>query len=109
LTLGMDESLPVFFSGSVAFSPRLDGHSTVPARYAEHDLLLSGWIHGEKHICGEAAIVDVTVGDGTFTGIGFRPHFRAQTPTGYNVLVNALLRPGLAAARPTLRRDGTPS
>jgi hypothetical protein len=109
LTLGMDESLPVFFSGSVAFSPRTEAHAAVPARYAEHDLLLSGWIHGEKHISGEAAMVDVAVGAGTFTGIGFRPHFRAQTPSGYTILVNALLRPGLAAARPSLQREMTPS
>jgi hypothetical protein len=95
VTLGMDESLPAFFSNSIAFAPHRDANVTEPAHYAEHNLLLSGWMHGEKHLAGRSAIVDVEVGDGILTGIGFRPHFRAQLPTGYNLLVNALLRSGL--------------
>jgi len=94
VTLGLEDSLPAFFSASTAFAPR-DPAIVVAAEYAEHNLLVSGWLHGEKHLAGKAAIIDVPIGHGVFTGIGFRPHFRAQLPATYNVLVNALLRPGL--------------
>lgn len=94
LTLGMDEPLPAFFINSTAFVPRDAGEGAV-ARYAEHRLLVSGWMHGEQHLAGRAAIIDLPVGNGRFVGIGFRPHYRTQMLTGYNVLLNALLRPGL--------------
>jgi hypothetical protein len=101
VTLGMDESMPAFFSNSTAFAPHRNAHVTEPAHYAEHDLLLSGWMHGEKYMAGRSAIVDLEVGGGFFTGFGFRPHFRAQFPTGYAMLVNALLRPGLMSGSPS--------
>jgi hypothetical protein len=95
VTLGMNESLPAFFSNSVAFAPQRESPVAEPAHYAEHSLLLSGWMHGEDMLAGTSAIIDVQVGEGVFTGFGFRPHFRAQMQSGYTMLTNALLRAGL--------------
>jgi hypothetical protein len=96
LTLGMDEPLPAFFINSTAFKPEDESETIVAAHYAEHHLLVSGWMHGEQHLAGHGAIIDLPIGHGRLVGIGFRPHYRTQMLAGYNVLLNALLRPGLA-------------
>jgi hypothetical protein len=95
ITLGMDESRPVMFADSTAFVLQWEHTGSSPARYAGDNLLLSGWLHGEEHLYGTSAIIDMPVGAGTFTGFGFRPHFRAQMLASYPMLTNALLRSGL--------------
>ena len=63
----------------------------VVARYAEKDLLMSGWALGEKeHIGGTPAMVNVRHGDGTVVLFGFRPQFRGQPRGTYKLLFNAL-------------------
>lgn len=95
VTLGMDEPQAVMFTDSSAFVPIPGSPMTSPAWYADQQVLLSGWIHGEEHLHGASAIIDIPVGSGTFTGFGFRPHYRAQMLASYNMLTNALMRPGL--------------
>ena len=64
----------------------------VIARYAEEDLLMSGWALGEESaIGGEAAVVRVAHGDGHVVLFGFRPQFRGQTRATYKLLFNALM------------------
>jgi hypothetical protein len=63
----------------------------VVARYADSDLLMSGWAMGEKeHIGGEAAMMHVREGEGTVVLFGFRPQFRGQPRATYKLLFNAL-------------------
>src|SRR5699024_7577321 len=63
-TMGMDEPIPVMFEDSTAFRLRSNSGATSVARYANEDLLLSGWIHGEGHLHGTSAIIEVPHGNG---------------------------------------------
>lgn len=104
VTLGMDEPRPVMFADSTAFVMQWEHMGTSPARFAPDNLLVSGWMHGEEHLRGTSAIIDMTVGRGIFTGFAFRPHFRAQMLASYPMLTNALMRPGLDMSAPVQRK-----
>jgi hypothetical protein len=107
LAYGMRDTVAASFSRSRAFEPvrqdkmgeggREDTELPEPppvevvARYAEQDLLMSGWALGEKkHIGGEAALLRVQEGEGDVVLFGFRPQFRGQPRGTYKLLFNAL-------------------
>ncbi|MGH7544966.1 MAG: M14 family zinc carboxypeptidase, partial [Gemmatimonadota bacterium] len=113
LAYGMPPDGAAFFVRSRAFrivSPARAGEKSAPAppvtvaaRYAEDDLLLSGWALGEKrYLAGEPAVVQVGLGRGSVVLIGFRPQFRAQPHGTFKFLFNALHAATLerAGARP---------
>ena len=78
--------------GQMALAPAPALRVTVIARYAEEDVLLSGWARGaEQHIGGEAAVMQVEVGEGRVVLYGFRPQFRGQPRGTYKLFLNALL------------------
>ena len=63
----------------------------VVARYAEEDLLMSGWALGEESaIGGKIAMARVPAGTGEFILFGFRPQFRGQPRATYKLFLNAL-------------------
>jgi hypothetical protein len=65
----------------------------VVARYAESDLLMSGWAMGEeRYLAGEPAMVNVHLGSGNVVLFGFRPQFRGQPRGTYKLLFNAIQR-----------------
>jgi len=60
------------------------------ARYADDDLLMSGWAAGTEHIAGKTAMAQVPHGNGQVIVYGFRPQFRGQPRATYKLIFNAL-------------------
>jgi hypothetical protein len=90
-----DEGLAVYLSGNPVFDITPSGKNDdyeVLARYADRDVLESGWLIGEKRIAGQAAAVAAKMGAGQVVLIGFRAQHRAQTHGTFKLLFNALTR-----------------
>jgi hypothetical protein len=65
----------------------------IVARYAEDDLLMSGWAMGEeRYLAGRPAMVSVGMGQGSVVLFGFKPQFRGQPRGTYKLLFNAINR-----------------
>jgi ribosomal protein S18 acetylase RimI-like enzyme len=93
LTMGMPDTVPVYFTNSTAFDVTDSSRVAVPLRYpaAERDLLLSGYLSGGEAIAGKAAAVDVASGKGRVVMFGFRPQYRGQSWGTFKLLYNAIL------------------
>jgi hypothetical protein len=98
LSYGLRREESAVFINSPAFELTSDGEGTVVARYPQSNPNLSGWILGEKHLAGKAALLEVTLGEGRVVLVGFRPQFRAQARGTYKVLFNAIYRGSLRPA-----------
>jgi hypothetical protein len=72
-------------------SPAWETEEPAPARYAESNVLASGWLLGEKFISGRAALVDARMGKGRVILFGMRPQYRAQSYQAFKLLFNAFL------------------
>ncbi|MCL4820921.1 MAG: peptidase M14 [Vicinamibacteria bacterium] len=72
--------------GAEAAAPR----PVFVGRFADKDVLASGFLQGESRIAGKGALVEVPFGRGRVVLTGFRPQFRAQSWAAYNTLLNAL-------------------
>lgn len=67
--------------------PRME----IVARYAEKDILMSGWAMGEeRYLGGKAAVVRIPMGEGSVVLFGFRTQFRGQARGTYKLLFNAI-------------------
>jgi glutamine amidotransferase-like uncharacterized protein len=89
------EGLVVFMQGSPAFEITPGEHNEryeVVVRYADRDLLESGWLIGEDTLARKAAVVAAQLGRGRVVLIGFRAQHRAQTHGTFKLLFNALIR-----------------
>lgn len=89
------QGLAIYRQGNPAFEILPGGHSEryqVAARYADRDLLESGWLIDEKTLAKKAAVVEAQVGDGRAILYGFRPQHRAQTHGTFKLVFNALIR-----------------
>lgn len=87
------ESLVVFYGNpvfEVTPGSRSEGYEVI-ARYAENNVLGSGWLIGEKHIAGKAAMVVAKYGKGQIVLIGFRAQHRSQTHGTFKLFFNALI------------------
>lgn len=88
------EGLALYISGSPAFeigsTDRGDQYEIV-ARYADRELLQSGWLVGEESLARKAAMVSAKYGEGRVLLIGFRAQHRAQTHGTFKLLFNALV------------------
>lgn len=95
IAFGLDRKQPVVFADSCAFDvfPSFDqkNEPKVVAKYAGENLLLSGWIYGERLIQQKAAIVDVPQEKGRIILLGFPVQFRAQPRGTFKLLFNSLL------------------
>jgi hypothetical protein len=95
LAYGMPGEGFVVFYGSQAFEmipgQRNEDYRTL-ARFADRDILQSGWLIGEEHLSGKAAMVSAKYGAGEVILIGFRAQHRSQAHGTFKLLFNALMR-----------------
>ena len=94
LGFGMPARTAAFFASSAAFRVASGAEGAgvrVAARYGEGDPLLSGWLEGGERLAGEAAVVDVPVGEGRAVLIGFRAQHRGQSHGTFRLFFSALL------------------
>ncbi len=94
LAYGMPAHALALFLNSPAFEVTAQNAETydVPVRYAERNLLESGWLIGEENLARRAAVVSAKLGEGRVVLLGFPAQHRAQTHGTYKLLFNALLR-----------------
>jgi hypothetical protein len=93
LTMGMPDTVPVYFTNSTAFDVAQDARVEVPLRYpaSASNILMSGYLAGGEALAGKAAAVDITVGAGRVVMFGFRPQYRGQSWGTFKLLYNAIL------------------
>jgi hypothetical protein len=106
LTYGLPSEAAAFFAFGSGFEETSPAAS-IPARYGREDVLLSGWLEGEKAIAGQGAIVEAAVGEGRAVLFGFRVQHRGQALGTLRLLFNAI---HTASALPlsAQRRRATP-
>jgi hypothetical protein len=92
LTYGMPPRISGYFVHSQAFevaeSPRYP--TVVFGRYADSQVLQSGYLRGVELIRGKPAIVSVGYGQGKIILLGFRIQHRAQPHGTFRLLFNAI-------------------
>jgi len=93
LTAGMPRNGLVLFTGGPVFEilpGRHNDYYTTVVRYAQKDLLKSGWLVGADIMAGKPAMVTARYGQGEIVLIGFRAQHRAQTHGTFKLLFNTL-------------------
>jgi hypothetical protein len=96
LARGFAKTVDAYFINSSAYELTGDEADRravrVVARYAESDVLRSGWLLGEKLIAGKIALAEVSLGKGRVVLFAFRPQHRAQTWGTFPFIWNAIER-----------------
>jgi hypothetical protein len=90
LASGMPAEVAAYFISSSAYDVTDASRVRTIARYPQEDVLLSGWMLGEKYLNGKAALVETNYGKGKIVLFGFRPQHRAQTWGTLRFIFNAL-------------------
>lgn len=107
LAYGMQAEVAASFSRSRAFKIKKPSYmgeggkedikkaplpkADIIVRFADKDLLMSGWAQGEnQYLKGKAAMVDVPHGEGNVVLFSFRPQFRGQPRGTYKLIFNAI-------------------
>ncbi len=86
LTRGLPETIAIWSESS----PAWETEEGVVARYPESGILASGWLLGERHIAGAAALLHQRYGNGNVVLFGMRPQYRAQSYLTFKLFFNAL-------------------
>jgi hypothetical protein len=95
LAYGMPARTAGFFASSSAYEALPNAAVQTAVRYADKDLLISGWLQGEPVIAGRSAVVQVPLGNGAIVLLGFPVQHRGQSVATFRILFNAIF----AAAR----------
>jgi hypothetical protein len=90
LAAGTPANIAVWGEDSPAWDIPAGSPARVVARYTESGVLASGWLLGEKHIAGKAALLEYPMGKGRAVLFGFRPQYRAQSWQTFKLFFNAL-------------------
>jgi hypothetical protein len=94
LAYGMPKEGAVVFLGGCAFDilPSFESKKEPKsvARYASENLLMSGWIYGEKLIQQKSAALDIPYGNGKVILFGFPVQYRGQPYGTFKLLFNAI-------------------
>ena len=90
LARGLQRATNAYFINSRAFEVTDTTRVRIVARYAERDVLRSGWLLGEKLIAGKTALAEVPFERGRIILFAFRPQHRAQTWSTFPFIFNAL-------------------
>jgi hypothetical protein len=91
LCIGMPGEVSAYYANGYAYEPLAWPRQTeVAGVYAKRDLLVAGFLDGERALEGRPAILRVPVGDGEVVLFGFHPQRRAQTEGTFGLLFNAL-------------------
>src|SRR5581483_6676787 len=91
IAYGMPSEAAAFFINSPAFEVQPRADVEVVAHYPASNLLLSGWLLGERIIANRAAIVHARVGSGHVVLLGFRTEHRGQPHGTFKLLFNSIL------------------
>jgi hypothetical protein len=89
-----EDALAVYLMGNPAFILTPSAHNEryeIVVRYADRDILQSGWLVGEQNIATTAGVVAAHMGTGKIVLIGFRTQHRAQTYGTFKLLFNNLI------------------
>ncbi len=97
IAFGMAKNAFAFSSGGQAFESMLmpefnKGNREVRslARYADRNLLASGWISGERAVLGKSILMEARHGQGRVVLYGMRPEHRGQTFGTFKLVLNAI-------------------
>lgn len=90
LARGFNKKTPAYFINSSAFEIADVSKIKSVAKYGAQDILLSGWIFGEKYLNGKTAIAETEYGRGRIILFAFRPQHRGQTFGTFPFIFNAL-------------------
>ncbi len=97
LGLGFKEEVPAVFYQSVAMRtfPPLQPYirRRVVAYFPRQNILLAGYLKGEKYLSRLAAVVDVKYRRGAFHLIGIDALYRAQAAGTFRFILNSILYP----------------
>lgn len=88
---GLPPEFTIWHEASPVWEPEKGSGGRVLLRYANQELLASGWLLGEKVLAGKPALVEFPAGKGKITLFGMRPQYRAQSLLTLKLLFNALL------------------
>jgi len=94
IAYGMPAKGLALFLNSPAFeitAQDAEGYETV-ARYAEREVLESGWLVGEENLARKSAVISAKSGEGRVVLMGFPAQHRAQMHSTYKLVFNTLVR-----------------
>jgi len=94
ITYGMPDEAPAVYARSPAFnifsSFEQEKAPAVVAKYAKENLLMSGFLIGEKYLKDKASVVEVPLGKGKVIILGFGVQHRGQPHNTFKLLFNSL-------------------
>ncbi len=96
LTLGLPPEIGIFSRGKPVFAtsvPMFDMDRRVIGRYADENVLMSGYASHEEKLYDKSVMVWIKKGKGQLVLYGFSPQFRASTQASFKLLFNALFLP----------------